>query len=185
MKKIGQVHFTWKGDSSKLHYAMPELREKLLEKTEHITANMQKRGGGILNIELVDMTHEIDDYYQLKAYFDTRDTMGANFINSCLEEFSVTLIEFLQDSPLFEGEEKACDILMSILSNYTPECLVRSWVECDIKDLDMIDGMMTGEEFVSKFGKAIRIADNLGLIAISMELRKHLLTYQKKKTWRE
>ena len=33
--------------------------------------------------------------------------------------------------------------------------------------------------------EAIRIADNLGLIAISMELQKHLLTYQKKKAWRE
>ena len=33
--------------------------------------------------------------------------------------------------------------------------------------------------------EAIRIAENSGLIAISMELRKHLLTYQNKKAWRE
>ena len=62
--------------------------------TERITSNMMKRGGGILTIELVDMTDKIPDYYQVKATFDTRDSMGANFINSCLEEFADTLRDF-------------------------------------------------------------------------------------------
>ena len=52
---------------------------------------MKKRGGGILNIELLDKTHDIDNYFQINAVFDTVDSMGANFINSCLEQFASTL----------------------------------------------------------------------------------------------
>jgi len=48
---------------------------------------------------------------------------------------------------------------MSILSNYTPDCVVRSWVECDIEELDNVDDSMTGEEFASKFQLAVRIAE--------------------------
>ena len=36
---------------------------------------------------------------------------------------------------------------MSILSNYTPECLVKATVECDIDQLEGIDEDLTGEQF--------------------------------------
>ena len=48
---------------------------------------MEARGGGLKNIELIDCTHLEPEYYQLKATFETCD-MGANFINSVLEEFA-------------------------------------------------------------------------------------------------
>jgi hydroxymethylglutaryl-CoA reductase len=48
---------------------------------------------------------------------------------------------------------------MAILSNYTPECLVKTWVECDFKALDNVDESMTGEEFAKKFQLAVRIAE--------------------------
>ena len=51
---------------------------------------MEKRGGGILDIELRDKTADIEGYYQLHATFETLDAMGANFINSCLEQFAKT-----------------------------------------------------------------------------------------------
>ena len=40
---------------------------------------MQKCGGGILDIELRDKTHEIPNYYQLHATFNTKDSMGCEF----------------------------------------------------------------------------------------------------------
>ncbi len=43
---------------------------------------------------------------------------------------------------------------MAILSNYTPNCLVKTWVECDIKDLGTFDDGMTAEVFAQKFAKS-------------------------------
>lgn len=157
--KIGQVHFIWKGDKAKLEAAFPDLKKQLIENTTHITINMQKRGGGILNIELVDMTQYEEGYFQLKASFETCDSMGANFINSCLEEFAMLLKSFLEEDDRFTGEEKNTHIIMSILSNYTPECLVKCWVECPIEELGTFEDGMTAEEFAWKFSKAVKVAE--------------------------
>jgi hydroxymethylglutaryl-CoA reductase len=157
-EKIGQVHFLWKGDPHKLESAMPELKRELLAGTRGITSNMEGRGGGILDVKLINMIKEIGDYYQLKVSFETVDSMGANFINSILEEFARLLKEFLVKSPRFTDDEKDCEIIMSILSNYTPDCLVRAYVECPIKDLQPSDSEMSAEKFAWKFQKAIEIA---------------------------
>ena len=91
-KKLGHTHFIIDVESHKLqHFFNFKLKKKLFEATENITANMRNRGGGILEIKLVDKTAEMPNYYQLKASFDTVDSMGANFINSCLEQFGKTL----------------------------------------------------------------------------------------------
>jgi len=158
MTKIGQVHFIWEGEAGKLRSAMPEIREKLIMETDHITENMRKRGGGILDIELIDMSDEIDNYFQLKASFETIDSMGANFINSCLEEFGLQLKRFLKEDKRFKGKEEDCEIVMAILSNYTPECLVKTWVECDIDEFDEMDRNMDAQQFARKFELAVRIA---------------------------
>ena len=155
--KIGQVHFIWSGPHDKLESKMPELKEEMILSTMNITANMRARGGGIIDIELVDMTDEIDNYYQLKATFNTVDSMGANFINSCLEEFAIVLKKFLTTQDFCNGSAKSCDVIMSILSNYTPECLVQAWVECPIKDIGNPEDFST-DRFVWKFQKAIEIA---------------------------
>lgn len=157
-KKVGQVHFLWKGDFKKLKAAFPELKKKLFEGAKQTTGRMEKRGGGIIDIQLLDYRSKIDNYYQLKAEFETVDSMGANFINSCLEDFAVVLRQFFIESFMFEAEEKDCKIIMSILSNYTPDCLVRSWVECDISEFNYIDEELSAEEFVLKFDSAIKIA---------------------------
>lgn len=157
--KIGQVHFLWEGDLKKLIFKFDELKLFLRERTKEVTANMDKRGGGIVDFELIDFTKEIDNYYQIKVSFDTRDSMGANFINSCLEEFAVALKDFFNEKDIFKGKEKECKIIMSILSNYTPDCLVKTWVECDISELDNIDSELTGMEFAEKFKLAVKIAE--------------------------
>lgn len=154
--KIGQVHFLWKGKKEELEAHFSELRQELIEGTNEITKNMRERGGGVLDIELVDMRKDIPDYYQLKASFNTRDAMGANFINSCLEEFADILKSFVIRKK--EIAEKEVNVIMSILSNYTPECLVEAWVECLVDEFEVMDPDMTAEEFVWKFEKAVQIA---------------------------
>jgi len=47
---------------------------------------------------------------------------------------------------------------MAILSNYTPNCLVEVYVECDVKDLKNGDHDLEPEEFAWKFEKAVQIA---------------------------
>lgn len=157
-KKIGQVHFIWHGDAEKLQAYMPELRALLLAGTEEITANMRKRGGGIVDIQLVNKTDQEPGYYQLHATFETRDAMGANFINSNLEEFARILRRSLEQDARFTPEEQEVTIVMCILSNYTPECLVHCEVSCAVDQLADGDDY-TNEEFVEKFTRAIRIAN--------------------------
>ena len=155
--KVGQVHFIWDGNFTDLNQHFLQLKQLLLARTSVITANMEARGGGVLDMELVDMTSELANYYQLKVTFDTRDSMGANFINSCLEEYAIGLREFVNESGLFASN--TLRVIMSILSNYTPECLVKTWVECDVAEFADIDDALTAEEFVWKFEKAVAIAN--------------------------
>ena len=100
-EKIGQVHFIYKGDVSKLNLFFAQHKSKFFSETESITTNMQKRGGGILDIVLKDKTDLLPNYFQLHATFETKDSMGANFINSCLEQFSKTLKEEAHNYDLF------------------------------------------------------------------------------------
>ncbi len=156
--KIGQVHFIWKGDVDRLKHHFDELKENLLTGTEHITANMVKRGGGIKDISLIDLRHEMPDYFQLKAEFETVDSMGANFINSCLEEFSIILKSWLNNSGHFHGTEKEADVIMSILSNYTPDCLVETSVSAPLQSFAQVDNDLTASQFVTKFARAVEVA---------------------------
>ncbi|MEM6722644.1 MAG: hydroxymethylglutaryl-CoA reductase [Bacteroidota bacterium] len=156
-KKAGQVHFSWKGPAEKLKHHFPKIKMALVQGTNEMTARMRERGGGILDIQLVDMTHLEADYYQLKCDFETCDSMGANFINSVLEEFAEILSNYIAASSDFAAHEKQVTIIMSILSNYTPECLVRSWVECPVEELGQV-GDLDAATFAKKFEKAVRIA---------------------------
>lgn len=157
-KKIGQVHFYWHGEREKLQNQMPAIKAHLIEATQDITANMNKRGGGILDIELVDFTDTEPGLYQLMATFETCDSMGANFINSCLEEFGKELPLYMQKSDAFVGEEKDCKVVMCILSNFTPESLVRAEVSCKVEELGEVEGL-PAEVFAEKFAQAVRIAE--------------------------
>nr|WP_304529097.1 hydroxymethylglutaryl-CoA reductase, degradative [Gaetbulibacter sp. 4G1] len=156
--KIGQVHFMYHGDFKKLQSFFNYVKPILIKDAKPITKNMEARGGGIIDIELRDKTEDINGYYQLHASFETLDAMGANFINSCLEQFAKT---FKNKASLFEGfseKEKQIQIVMSILSNYVPDCLVRAEVSCKIEDLSDND-LISGEDFATKFIQAVNIAE--------------------------
>ncbi|MCT4624629.1 MAG: hydroxymethylglutaryl-CoA reductase, degradative [Schleiferiaceae bacterium] len=157
-KKIGHVHFMYEGNAPKLRKFIEANKKQFLEDTRSITANMRARGGGIVDFALVDKTLELDNYYQIEVGFETCDSMGANFINSCLEQFAKTLKNLVEGSEEFTSEEKDLQIVMCILSNYTPECIVRAEVSCPIDQLDEGTGISPAE-FVSKFKRAVQIAE--------------------------
>lgn len=157
-EKIGQVHFIYKGDKNKLVEFIKAIDKKFYEDTISITQNMQKRGGGISAIELRDKTADVDNYYQLHVTFETKDSMGANFINSCLEQIAKTLKSEAVNHIAFTDEEKAIDVVMSILSNYVPNCVVRAEVSCPIEDLKGKD-IKEPQLFAEKFVQAVRIAE--------------------------
>jgi len=157
-EKIGQVHFIYKGDQSKLITFFSQLKSKLFDNTENLTKNMQKRGGGILDILLKDKTDLLPNYYQLHATFETKDSMGANFINSCLEQFAKTLKEEALVFEPFSEEEKHIQVVMSILSNYVPNCIVRAEVSCPIGELAE-KHIEDPQEFAAKFIQAVQIAE--------------------------
>ena len=88
MTKVGQVHFMYKGDKEELAQYFEQIKPELIRGTDDITENMRKRGGGIVDVVLRDKTEELDNYYQIHVTFETGDSMGANFINSCLESIA-------------------------------------------------------------------------------------------------
>jgi hydroxymethylglutaryl-CoA reductase len=152
-EKIGQVHFLYEGDKQKLIEYFNFVKPFLLSESEGITKNMQKRGGGISDIQLIDKTAALDNYYQLHATFQTKDSMGANFINSCLEQFAKT---FKNKSEEFGIH--SIQIVMSILSNFVPNCVVRAEVSCLVSELNE-DANITSSEFAEKFLTAVKIAE--------------------------
>ncbi len=156
-EKKGQVHFKWKGNPSKMSGLFPEIKEKLLAGVSSATSKMKARGGGITSIELLHLPHILPDYYQLDVSFETLDAMGANFINSVLEKLAKTLLQVFAGDERFSGEEKEAEIIMSVLSNYTPGCRVKVWVECPVSEFTGLDGI---PEFAGKFVEAVHIARN-------------------------
>jgi hydroxymethylglutaryl-CoA reductase len=140
--KSGQIHFKYQGDTEGLQFYFDKIKPHLLEVTKPITENMRKRGGGILDIELINKTAELKGYYQLHVTFDTRDSMGANFINTCLESIAEAF------------KRPDIEVVMSILSNYVPDCIVRAEVSCPVEKLYATDA----EDLAQKFVQAVQIA---------------------------
>ena len=140
--KVGHVHFMYDGNFTDLRQYFSAIKEKLIKATGPITSNMRERGGGIIDIALKNKTNKLKNYYQLHVTFETKDSMGANFINSCLERIA----------DVFSKDD--IEIVMSILSNYIPECLVRAEVSCKVEDLDK----RNASDFAQKFYQAVQIA---------------------------
>lgn len=146
------------GDVQKLNAFFGGNKARFFTDSEHLTKNMQLRGGGILNIELRDKSDVLPGYFQLHATFETKDSMGANFINSCLEQIAKTLKEQALDYADFTESERNIEVVMSILSNYVPDCLVRAEVSCTIEELaDKHIADPAG--FAEKFVRAVQIAE--------------------------
>lgn len=156
-EKVGQVHFLWKDNKDLLVKKFPELKEKLIKDTFDITENMVKRGGGIQEITLKDLSDAEPGLMQIFATFETVDSMGANFINSCLEQFASTFKKWHAGQKVFKKD--GLEIIMCILSNLTPHCRVRCYVEAPVESLDDVLPGMTGQEFTRRFRLGVRVAE--------------------------
>ncbi|HET8736771.1 MAG TPA: hydroxymethylglutaryl-CoA reductase, degradative [Pricia sp.] len=161
-EKIGQVHFIYHGSPNTLKAFFKAIEPKLLSDTAAITKNMEKRGGGITGIELRDKTAALENYYQLYCTFETVDAMGANFINSCLEQLATSLEREARNFADFDAEKKKgkqgpIEVVMAILSNYVPNCLVRAEVECPVEGLE-VDTEFSRGAFAEQMVRAIDIA---------------------------
>lgn len=156
-EKVGQVHFLYRGAADNLYAFLEAIRPKLRADTAGLTAGMEKRGGGISSISLRDRREAMPHYYQLHCTFETRDAMGANFINSCLEQFARTLEREAAAYPAFREAGFLPEVLMSILSNYVPDCLVRASVQCPVRELGW-HGELSPEDFAQKMVQAVAIA---------------------------
>ena len=153
MEKVGHIHLFFDGNKQELFQFFNQIDALLYEDTSALTENMRKRGGGISSIMLKDMTDSLEHYYQVFVTFLTGDAMGANFINSCLEQMTQTI----EREALTHITHGNLEVLMSILSNYTPQCLVRAEVSTPISQMSYND--ITGEEFASDFVRAIAVAN--------------------------
>ncbi|MBN2697508.1 MAG: hydroxymethylglutaryl-CoA reductase [Bacteroidales bacterium] len=156
--KVGQVHFRWTGDGASLYNLFERNRENLLKSVSFLTERMEKRGGGIRELRLLDKTDRIPSFFQLFVNFHTADAMGANFINSVLEELAKAWKDLVTRETRSAGIKGELTIIMSILSNYTPESLVECYVEAPVKALDRLDDNLNGSAFAEKFALAVNIA---------------------------
>ena len=157
-EKIGQVHFTYNGDSKKLQLFFGQVKNQLLEDLEPHTQSMKSRGGGLTDLILVDKTDSLEHYYQLHATFETLDAMGANFINTCLEQLAESWQGLFNAEDAFKTTNAEMVVVMSILSNYVPGCVVRAEVSCPVSELSEADGI-DPNVFANKFVQAVRIAE--------------------------
>ncbi|MFO7934255.1 MAG: hypothetical protein R6U78_09240 [Bacteroidales bacterium] len=152
--RVGQVHFTWTGPEQELFSTFDAIREDLRQSVKPLTGRMEQRGGGVESIRLEKGSTKIPGYYQLFVTFRTADAMGANFINSVLEAMASGFASMMATKEL-HGE---LTIVMSILSNYTPESRVTCSVEGDTEIFNGPDRQMSGDAFAGKFKLAVDMA---------------------------
>ena len=155
--KVGQVHFLYKGNPKLLYAFFEKNKKNLLHATSGLTQKMELRGGGIVSLDLVSKTTALPNYYQLNVRFKTADAMGANFINSCLESLATAFENLVAKETFFMEKEASIEIVMSILSNYVPECLVKASVSCSVDEIEHQEGL-SGKKFAEKIVQAVAIA---------------------------
>ncbi|PZD77773.1 hydroxymethylglutaryl-CoA reductase, degradative [Mesonia sp. K7] len=154
--KIGHVHFFFYGNPEALATFFEETKPAIIETLKPITENMEKRGGGLLSLALIDKTNALENYYQIEAKFETLDAMGANFINTCLEEIAAKLYQEAKNSFGYTDEQPLLKISMSILSNYVPECI--AYAEVNYPADQLLDDKESSLKFAQDFVKAVQIA---------------------------
>lgn len=154
--KNGQIHFNFRGNPEDIEDFFLIIKPRLKSSIEEIEKNMNARGGGLLELSLIDKSHILEDYYHIHATFETLDAMGANFINSCLETMAAVFEDESKKYSAFKEHDTFPEIVMSILSNYVPECTVRAEVSCPVEDL--ATKHHDGKHFAEKFVRAINIA---------------------------
>jgi len=152
-EKVGQIHLNYYGSAEKLNRFFDENTSRFLNELSSITESMERRGGGIKSVQLIDKTSALEGYYQIDLRFETADAMGANFINTCLETLAKSFTGAATSA--FEADEQP-EVVMSILSNYVPNCVVRASVSAPIEQLGA--NLSNAQSYAKKFVRAVNIA---------------------------
>ncbi len=157
-EKLGQLHFRWGGHPDRRGALFPELERRLRHVTSGITARMEARGGGVRSLQWKHLPEVNDQCYQLLVSFGTGDSMGANFINTVLEAYATEIELWSSDSDSLNGRERDLEVIMAILSNHTPNCVVNARVRCPIEKMHLAGSGVDAVDFVRRFSLAVEIA---------------------------
>lgn len=155
--KLGHVYFRWFTDPRFLHHHWDHIHLFLLDRLKKTTASMARRGGGVLNLRLIDANGIMEKLYKLELEVDTVNSMGANFVNTCLEELAEGMEAYLAMNN--HVKERRYQHIMSILSNYTENCRVTVEASCSLEELRPFAGNLTVDEFAEKIRLAYAIAE--------------------------
>jgi hydroxymethylglutaryl-CoA reductase len=149
-KKIGNIHFLWTGDQQQLEDFFHNRHQWLRDQLAPYVEKMEARGGGIRWWTLLDESHLKENLYKLQVEFETCDAMGANFINTCLEKIASLMEKEFHSDQL--------TIIMSILSNYTEDCVVSVSGKVQISELRNYDATLNPVEIAKKLILAYDLA---------------------------
>ena len=152
--KIGHLWFQWNGDANTLQNQSLTLKAYLIDSIKEFTERMEQRGGGIVSIQFIQQP-ELNNVWQMQVSFKTADSMGANFINTCLEAMKEPLANYFEEQNL-----PTVNIIMAILSNYTPNCLVTCKLSCKVEQLAPYADRLSPHEFAQRFKLAMDIANH-------------------------
>ncbi|MCP9236914.1 hydroxymethylglutaryl-CoA reductase [Lewinella sp. JB7] len=157
-EKLGQLHFRWAGHPDRRAALLPDLKAHLERATAGITDRMEARGGGVRGLTWKHLPTVDPQCYQLLVRFGTGDSMGANFINTVLEAYATELEAWSATSAALSDEERDVEVIMAILSNHTPNCVVTAAVSCPIEEMNIPGSGVDAADFVRRFRLAVDIA---------------------------
>jgi hydroxymethylglutaryl-CoA reductase len=157
-EKLGQLHFRWSGQPERRAALLSNLCTRVRAQTAELTDRMESRGGGVRGLTWKHLPEVAPDYYQLLVRFGTADSMGANFINTVLEAYGDELSRWAANCPELSADERDLEVIMAILSNHTPNCLVRAWVSCPIEEMNINGSTIDAADFARRFKLAVDIA---------------------------
>jgi len=146
---IGQVALKNVNNIAQAKSQLLEHKEHILERANAAHPSIVKRGGGARNIEIrhieADAEEKTPEFLVVHVHVDTQEAMGANMINTMMEDIA----PYLEN--LSEGTA-----LMRILTNYSTECLATA--SCKISPNDLKTLQMSGEEIRDRIIEASKFA---------------------------
>ena len=157
-EKLGQVHFRWSGHPDRRAALLPALERRLTVATANLTTRMEQRGGGVRGLTWKHLPEVDPQCYQLLVRFGTSDSMGANFINTVLEAYATELQRWSATAEGLSAEERELEVIMAILSNHTPNCVVRAAVHYPIEKMNIPGSGVDAADFCRRFQLAVDIA---------------------------
>lgn len=148
-RMIGQIALSDLPDLEKAKSILEEHTEEIIATANRAHPSIVKRGGGVKDLELriieADLIEKTPGFLVIHLHIDTQEAMGANMVNT-MSEAAGDYIEGLVDG----------NILMSILSNYATESLVKAEVKIKPEELQTQD--ISGEDVRDEIVKASQFA---------------------------